>query len=240
MASFEARIRSLKGLSPVIKEAKNATAEEKLIKKEVDEQEISPGFRSSPREINVGATVQGDSCGKIKNVVSDEEKEDRLFLTIQGLTPSVGVCEIRNEKGAEFAESDLARKLLYKSNVGAREPNRNIDAVPYGEKSGEDDLVDDVEALLSNEADPEKKHCLPSWKKKVMDLDPQASKIDDSRVGTENPWGNVDISTFSISTIESSHLDEVEETFSAFEMNGDNRDVGPLFVLGDCIWFSFD
>ncbi|KAL6966173.1 hypothetical protein U1Q18_041095 [Sarracenia purpurea var. burkii] len=49
-----------------------------------------------------------------------------------------------------------------------------------------------------------------------------------------------DISTFSISTIESSHLDEVEETFSAFEMNGDNRDVGPLFVLGDCIWFSFD
>ncbi|KAL6955041.1 hypothetical protein U1Q18_009773 [Sarracenia purpurea var. burkii] len=73
-----------------------------------------------------------------------------------------------------------------------------------------------------------------------MDLDPQASKIDDSRVGTENPWGNVDISTFSISTIESSHLDEVEETFSAFEMNGDNRDVGPLFVLGDCIWFSFD
>ncbi|KAL6957229.1 hypothetical protein U1Q18_040487 [Sarracenia purpurea var. burkii] len=60
MASSEARIRSLKGLSPVNKEAKIVTAEEKLIKQVEDEQEISlsPGFRSSPKEIYVGASVQ--------------------------------------------------------------------------------------------------------------------------------------------------------------------------------------
>ncbi|KAL6956858.1 hypothetical protein U1Q18_040566 [Sarracenia purpurea var. burkii] len=49
MASLEARIRSLKGLSPVIKEAKKATAEEILINKEEDEQENSPGEKSPSR-----------------------------------------------------------------------------------------------------------------------------------------------------------------------------------------------
>ncbi|KAL6960213.1 hypothetical protein U1Q18_045695, partial [Sarracenia purpurea var. burkii] len=166
MASLEARIRSLKGLSPVIKEAKKATAEEILINKEEDEQENSPGFQSSPKERNVGAAVR-DSSGKFENVESNEEKEDRLslFPTKQGLTPSGGMCEIRNEKGAELAESDLARKLLYESNVGAREPNRNIDAVPYGEKSEEDYFVDDAEALLSNEAEPENSTVSPFGKK---------------------------------------------------------------------------
>ncbi|KAL6953343.1 hypothetical protein U1Q18_040890 [Sarracenia purpurea var. burkii] len=79
MASLEARIRSLKGLSPVIKEAKKATAEEILINKEEDEQENSPGFQSSPKERNVGAAVR-DSSGKFENVESNEEKEDRLSL----------------------------------------------------------------------------------------------------------------------------------------------------------------
>ncbi|KAL6957241.1 hypothetical protein U1Q18_040499 [Sarracenia purpurea var. burkii] len=110
MASLEARIRSLKGLSPVIKEAKKATAEEILINKEEDEQENSPGFQSSPKERNVGAAVR-DSSGKFENVESNEEKEDRLslFPTKQGLTPSGGMCE-RSEMKKE--RSSLSRIWL--------------------------------------------------------------------------------------------------------------------------------
>ncbi|KAL6966181.1 hypothetical protein U1Q18_041103, partial [Sarracenia purpurea var. burkii] len=126
MASLEARICSLKGLSPVKKEAKNVTAEEKLIKKEEDIQEISltPGFRSSPKEINVGATVQVVSGDSSENTGSADEEEGNVDEEIENVE--------------SVAEGDAEKEASPKMKAGpfASETKRNgIEAGPFATKT---------------------------------------------------------------------------------------------------------
>ncbi|KAL7002171.1 hypothetical protein U1Q18_003325 [Sarracenia purpurea var. burkii] len=118
----------------------------------------------------------------------------------------VGVCEISNVNGTKIAEAEsslvkseaksaeaitafassekriahLARKPMYESNVGAREPYRN-DAVSYGEKSEENDSEDDVEVLPSNEAESDNSIVSPHGKKATQK--PQTIRTEWIKVG---------------------------------------------------------
>ncbi|KAL6971617.1 hypothetical protein U1Q18_031298, partial [Sarracenia purpurea var. burkii] len=109
MASLEARIRSLKGLSPVKKEAKNVTAEDKLIKKVEDEQEISlsPGFRSSLKEIYVDATVQVLSGDSSENTESADKKEGSVDEEIENVE-SEAAGDVEKEVSPKMKAGPLA------------------------------------------------------------------------------------------------------------------------------------
>ncbi|KAL6971516.1 hypothetical protein U1Q18_031195, partial [Sarracenia purpurea var. burkii] len=109
MASLEARIRSLKGLSPVNKEAKIVTAEEKLIKQVEDEQEISlsPGFRSSPKEIYVGASVQVLSGDSSENTESADKEEGSVDEEIENVE-SEAEGDVEKEAGPKMKAGPFA------------------------------------------------------------------------------------------------------------------------------------
>ncbi|KAL6956845.1 hypothetical protein U1Q18_040553 [Sarracenia purpurea var. burkii] len=99
--------------------------------------------------------------------------------------------ELTIDESEESRAEGICKSELEKPKVEDGE-NRKVAATEVGVEvgridsdGGKDKVKVEATTDASNSGEGSKS------KSEVMDLDPQASKIDDSRVGTENPWGNV-------------------------------------------------
>ncbi|KAL6956871.1 hypothetical protein U1Q18_040579 [Sarracenia purpurea var. burkii] len=109
MASLEARIRSLKGLSPVIKEAKKATAEEILINKEEDEQENSPGEKSPSRASKLRHVFEKNNPIKVRSRASIAGNQD-LEVLIRSQELFRDAASVRSDLLRAACDSSVDRK----------------------------------------------------------------------------------------------------------------------------------